>query len=161
MSENNSVIFDIYESFQTLEIEVNGKKISCSSPSTVPNTITTAHLPLRLLTPISRFSQRFANANNLFNPNQGSTVNQIIWSITDLFLLSPVSLNVGLRFQNDDLISYCSDYIKKLGDGTFKLPNNCWINSTSFRPDVIEYPLLSNNFYFGVVSLFEVSEKIP
>jgi len=156
-----SVINQIYDAFATLAIEVGGNEITCVEPNSMPNSLTTAHLPIRMLTPISRFTQQFANANNVFNVGEGSTVNEVSWTITDLFLYQTIAQNTGIRFKNDPLIEYCQDYLEKLADGALELPQNVWIQQTILRPDVIEFPLLSGNFFIGVVGLFIVSEKIP
>lgn len=156
-----SVINEVYDAFSELPITVNETDITCMEPNKVPNSLTTAHLPIRLLTPISRFTQQFANAANVFNVGQGSTVNEVTWTITDLFLYQTVSQNLGIRFKNDALIEYCQDYLEKLSNGQLILPQNVWIQQTIMRPDIIEFPLLSGNFFVGVVGLFILSEKIP
>lgn len=156
-----SVIQEVYDAMSALELKIDEKILTCAKPSAVPNTITTAHLPLRILTPLSRFSNQFAAASNSFNPNQGSGVNNIFWTITELFLLTPISQGSGIRFQNDILVEYCVEYYDKLGAGALKLPNNVWIENANFRPDIIEYPIGSGQFYFGVVGIFTISEKIP
>jgi hypothetical protein len=156
-----SKISEVYDAFASLPITIGDNDIICFEPSKIPNTITTAHLPLRMLSPISRFTQQFANASNVFNVGLGGTVNQIFWTITDLFLYQPISQNIGIKAKNDVLIEYCTDYFEKLASGALELPDNIWIENVVMRPDVIEFPLLSSNFFVGVVGLFTISEKIP
>lgn len=156
-----SVIQDVYAAISELELVLDDKILTCAKPSSVPNTITTAHLPLRILTPLSRFSNQFSTAGNSLNPNQGSGVNNVFWTITELFLLSPISQGSGIRFQNDMLVDYCAEFYYRIGNGYLNMPTNTWINNVTFRPDVIEYPIGSGQFYFGVVGIFTISEKIP
>lgn len=156
-----SVIQNVYDAISELELTIGERILTCAKPSSVPNIITTAHLPLRILTPLSRFSNQFAMAANSFNPNEGSGVNNIFWTITELFLLTPISQGSGIRFQNDALVEYCAEFFEKLGDGSLQLPTNTWIQNVTFRPDIIEYPLGTGQFYFGVVGVFTISEKVP
>ena len=158
---SRSVIQDVYDAISELQLELNDKLLNCTAPSALPNTITTAHLPLRILTPLSRWNTTYVVAPNTFNPSQGSTVNQLFWTITELFLLTPVAQGSGVRFQNDLLVEYCAEYFQKLSEGNLALPDNTWLENVTFRPDVIEYPLGSSSFYFGVIGTFTISEKIP
>lgn len=157
----SSQIKEIYAAFASLSITLGTKVVTAKQPSELPNTIPSANLPLRLLTPISRFSNNFGISDTTWNSGLGSQVNQVTWTITDLFLYDAINTQIGVKALTDPLIDYAKEYLNQAANGGIDLPGNCWVDQISLRPDVIEYPLGSGNFYYGVVAIVRVTEKIP
>lgn len=153
-----SQIEEIYTAFKNSVVTVGSKSITVKEPATLPNSIQTANLPLRLLTPISRFSTGFATSNSTWNSGQGSQKNQIDWVITDLFLYDALNQQIGVKALSSPLVEYCKNYLDMMAN--FELPSSCWISNISLRCDVFDYPIGIGIFYYGVIALVSVTEKI-
>lgn len=153
-----SQIQEIYTAISNTVVTVGGKSVTVKEPSTLPNAIHTANLPLRLLTPISRFTSTFANSNSTWNSGQGSQKNQIDWTITDLFLFDAINQQIGIKALSSPLVEYCKNYLDMMAN--FELPSSCWISNINLRSDVLDYPFGTGNFYYGVIAIVSITEKI-
>jgi hypothetical protein len=158
---SSSKVLECYNAIADMEVIIDGKVVDGVRPNALPSSVQTAHLPLRLLTPISRFAGPAGTTATTWNVSKGSGVNRVDWFVTELFLWDAVNQNVGIRAVSDPLLKYCATYLDVLAIGGLVLPDNCVVTSVSFRPDVIEYPLFSGQAFYGVVTNITIMEKIP
>lgn len=158
---SSSKVVECYNALAAMELFVDGISVKGVRPSELPSSVQTAHLPLRLLTPISRFAGPVGTTATTWNVSRGSGVNRVDWFITELFLWEAVNQNVGIKAMSDPLLKYCVAYLDTLAAGGLQLPENVVVTAVSFRPDVIEYPIFSGQPFYGVVTSITMMEKIP
>lgn len=156
-----SQILASYDAIADMELVVDGKEVRGFRPADLPNAITTAQLPVRLLTPISRFANQTGITGTTWNVSGGSNVNRVDWQVVELFLWEAVNQNVGLRAMSQPLLKYCVTYLDTLAAGGLALPVNSIVTNVTFRPDVVEYPIFSGHGFYGVVTILSLMEKIP
>lgn len=157
----SSKIVESYKAIAKMELYVEGMAVKGFAPNELPNSVTTAILPIRLLTPISRFSGQVGNTATTWNVSYGSGVNRVDWQITELFLWEAVNQNVGIKAMSDPLLNYCVQYLDTIAAGGLVLPDNSVVTNVSFRPDIVEYPIFSGHGFYGVVTNISLMEKIP
>lgn len=156
----SSQIKEIYQAISDMDIVLNGAVVPVKKPSELPNSIQTANLPVRLLTPIHQFIPGFITSDN-WNAGLGSGIVQATWNVVDIFLYEPVNQTIGVRALTDPLIDYCKIYIDAMNAGELALPNNVVNLNYIMRPDIINYPLGGATFYYGVYTYHTILEKIP
>jgi hypothetical protein len=153
-------IKEIFDSFVAMDVMIGGRAARCAAPTDTLNAYQTAHLPIRVLNPINRYSSNMFYSTDTWNINLGSGVNQMHWTIVDVLLFEAINQTQGLKAINGQIIDYVKDYTTKLADGALNLPENAFVESVSIKPDVIEYPLASNNFFYGVITIVQIKEKV-
>lgn len=156
-----SKIENIYSAFSSMVVNVDGESIRCDTINQVLNTYQSADLPVRVLSPMSRFIPAAFYSTKVWNAGVGSQVNEVMWTVCEYFLYEPVAQTLGQRSVNGPIIEFMKNYADGLATGGLILPENCWIESVAIKPDVVEYPLASNNFYFGAIVTVTIKEKIP
>lgn len=158
-----SAISNIFDSFKAMDVKIGSSTVTCHALDEVQNVYQTATLPVRILNPITRFSAAspFNYTNSTWNTGAGSTVNEMTWTIFDILLYAPINQTLGVRSVTGPIISFVKDYMLKMSNGSLVLPQNCWVRDITSRLEVLEYPIGSNNFYFGAIISTQVGEKIP
>lgn len=158
---SSSGILQSYQALAEMELVIDGKAVRGYAPDELPSAIQTAHLPVRLLTPISRFSNQAGVTGTTWNVSNGSGVNRVDWQITELFLWEAVNQTVGIRAVSEPLLKYCVAYLDTLAAGGLQLPVNSIVTNVTFRPDIVEYPIFSGHGFYGVITNISIMEKIP
>jgi len=158
---NKSRVLESYNALAAMELTIDGVAVKGIAPEDLPNAIVTAVLPVRLLTPISRFSGQVGNTGTTWNVSYLPINSVDDWQITELFLWEAVNQNVGIKAMSGPLIKYCTNYLEVLASGGLQLPVNSVVTNVSFRPDVIEYPIFSGHGFYGVITNITLMEKIP
>lgn len=156
----SSQIKAIYTAFANMDVAIDGNTIPVKKPEQLPDSIQTAQLPVRLLTPLRPFLPDYSRSSS-WNTSEGSSVNRVDWTIIDIFLYDAMNQRIGIKAHADSLIDYCVAYIDAMNDGSLVLPNNTMITNWTTRPDVINYPIGSNSWYYGVYCYHSILEKIP
>jgi len=119
----------------------------------LPESITTAHLPCRLLLPVGG------------NPTEGRDVQFIaigtgvtaMWQVTDLMLWQASEQGSGLREFAPELVDYCGKYLDMVR--TFKCPaTNTALDSASMLPGMYEWPVGSGRQFAGVMCQLTIRE---
>ena len=157
----SSKILEIFDAFEAMQVQIGSDIISCHGLANALNSYQTAHLPIRVITPITRYSPGLFYSNDNWNSGLGSVVNQMNWTIVDVLLYEAIAQRSGPKASNRQLVEYIKDYTDKLANGQLLLPDNCWVESVIVKPDIVEYPFGSNNFYYGAVTIAQVKEKVP
>lgn len=152
-----SQLSEIYNSLSEMDVTLNSEVVKVKKPSELPSSINTAILPIRLLTPIQQFNPQLGESStwNAF----GNNVVQVNWFITDMFLYDAVNQTIGIRALSDPLVDYCAAYLDTLNSGVLDLPVSTMLRSYNFVPDIINYPLGGQNFYYGVYVYLNFLEK--
>lgn len=154
-----SQIQAVYTALTNMDVSIDSKVIKVKKPSELPNSIQTASLPIRLLTPIQQFVPGFMQSDS-WNSSLGSGIVQVNWTITDIFLYDAVNQTIGIRALTDPLVDYCANYIEAMNDGSLVLPSSIQIKNYTARPDIINYPLGSNFWYYGAYVYHNILEKM-
>lgn len=151
-----SIISNIYDALAAKEVATtSGKTPTVYNLDELPESITTAHLPCRLLLPIGG------------NPNEaldgqfiaiGTTVT-VNWQVSDLMLWQASEQGLGLREFAPELVDYCGKYVDMMR--TFKCPyTNSALEAFSVTPGEYEWPRGSGRFYAGVLAQLNIKEVL-
>jgi hypothetical protein len=120
----------------------------------LPNSITDAHLPIRLLLP---FNAR-AGAQNYTFTDYGHTDAEIDWLVTDLMLLGSVGLGRGPIDFAVDTVLYTKAYAEFLVGWHPVASKPLFVTNAQFTPGVWNWPILSNSQFYGVEVQLTVKE---
>ena len=152
-----SEITDIYESLAGLSVSLSdGTTPYAYNLDALPEAITTAQLPCRLLLPVSS------------NPSEGregmhiaiGTAMSIIWQITDLMLWQPSEQGLGLREFAPRLVDYSGKYLDAMRVWG-KCPSaNSTLQVVSITPGEYEWPRGSGRSYAGVLCILQILEVV-
>jgi len=121
----------------------------------LPESITSAHLPCRLLLPLGD------------NPGEGregmfiaiGTTMVIVWRVNDLMLWQASEQGLGLREFAPELVDYCGKYLDAMR--SFKCPySNTALESVNMVPGEFEWPSGSGRYYAGVLCQLSIREVL-
>lgn len=157
----SSKILEIFDAFAAMQVQIDLVNIPCHGLENALNSYQTAHLPIRVITPITRYSPGLFYSNDNWNSGLGSVVNQMNWTIVDVLLYEAIAQRSGPKSSYRQLVTYVKDYTDQLANGALLLPENCWVESVVVKPDIVEYPFGSGNFFYGAVTIAQVKEKVP
>lgn len=151
-----SNILTIYDELAATSISVDGTSVTAKDADQLPNRVASADLPVRLITPISEFGSDNSISTSIWNTSGGSAVREVTWVIQDVMLWKPVTQETGVKAWAKSLVDYQKQYLTMLESlslsGAVKV-------DVSMSATIIEYPLLSGNFYAGVRATLNVKEK--
>jgi hypothetical protein len=149
-----SVITNVYDALEAKTVTTtSGKTPTVYGLDKLPENITTAHLPCRLLLPVGG------------NPGEGRDLSFIAigtgvtinWQITDLMLWQASEQGIGLREFAPEIVDYAGKYVDMLR--TFRCPyQNTALESASMTPGEYEWPRGSGRFYAGVLCQLNIKE---
>lgn len=155
-----SQIVELYAALAASSVTVNGKAVAVKGPESLPSKLDTAVLPVRLLTPISQFLPQNVSSAVWAAPGS-SVVTQLTWSLADLMYWKPLAQGEGIRAVADDLVVYMREYTTMLqGLVMPAVGSTMWIANVGMQASVLEYPIYSEQFYYGVAATLTVTEKI-
>ena len=151
-----SVITNIYDALADKVVTTtSGKTPTVFNLDELPESITTAHLPCRLLLPVGG------------NPSEAlegqfiaiGTAVTVIWQIGDLMLWQVSEQGLGLREFAPELVDYCGKYVDMTR--TFKCPyTNTALEGFSVTPGIYEWPRGSGRFFAGVLAQLNIKEVL-
>lgn len=158
----NSKILEVYEALAATEITIAGELIKVAPLEQLPNSVTSLQTPIRILTPLQQFSPPNLASTSIGGAYQGSGgVLDLDWLIHDLLLWAPLASGKGLQTHASSLVTYCGEYIDLVRDAERLVwPANTWMQRWTLHVELIEFPLLSKMFYFGVRAILIVREKM-
>lgn len=156
-----SAILSIYDAFVAAPITVGTTTFTAKDADAQPNSLVTAGLPLRLLGPIELTGRENTTALPIYVLQDTSYAMQATWRIFDNMFYRPLAQGIGQQTANAVLLGYMADYLAMLADTTrLILPADCWVVDVTMSAEVLEYPLVSGNFYFGVRCIVTVAELL-
>lgn len=150
-----SAIATIYDNIAATTITVSGKTIAVKDADELPNSVAAANVPVRLLTPISSFGLEVGAVANVVGSSIGGNPFDVDWNIIDLMLWAKAISGVGLKAYGKDLIAYCAawyEMVRALGATHNVIGARC-------TPDVINYPIGSDDWFYGVRGYLVIKEK--
>jgi hypothetical protein len=113
--------------------------------------------PARIISPLAKKDEG-ENAVQFTIGNQ-YTVN---WTITDLLLFRPVKDGTGLEYNMPHLVDYMGKYIDAIrANNKLSFAKHVAITSAKIEVGVYEYPVGSENWYYGCMGTLKVTEIIP
>ncbi|HPL80994.1 MAG TPA: hypothetical protein PLU23_00685 [Anaerolineaceae bacterium] len=148
-----SKLLAAYQELETLEVDVP-YQIKVYGLARLPESLTTSHLPARLLLPLSPTPAEGRDGHFV---NIGNTV-KVTWMINDLMLFKASEQGLGLRENAKALVEYCGAYAKAMKGK--KTLGGCVVKSFSARPSEFAYPASGNRFYAGVIVEIQVEELL-
>ena len=129
--------------------------VSAYDLNSIPNTIASANLPIRILTPVNGRCEGIESASSA----DEASGRIVVWELTDLMLWRPTAHGSGLRDFASDLTRYIDAY-----ELTMRAHRNILtgfdIMSMRFAPDVYGYPAGGKFDYFGVKIILTIREPI-
>lgn len=152
-----SEITDIYESLAGLSVSLSdGTTPYAYNLDELPEAVTTAQLPCRLLLPVSS------------NPGEGregthiaiGTAMSIVWQITDLMLWQVSEQGLGLREFAPLLVDYSGKYLDAMRAWGKCPSDNSTLQNVSITPGMYEWPSGSGRSYAGVLCILQILEVV-
>lgn len=150
-----SVILNIYGALSDVGVTVGGQTPVVYNLDALPESVTTAHLPCRLLLPLGD------------NPGEGREAQHIaigtgmtvVWQIADLMLWQASEQGLGLREFAPVLVDYCGKYLDAMR--MFRCPYmDSSLENVTVTPSEFEWPSGSGRYYAGVLCLLQIREAL-
>ena len=152
-----SEITDIYDSLAALEVSLsNGVTPYVYELEELPESVTTAQLPCRLLLPVSSEPGDGRDGTHIAI----GTAMAIVWQITDLMLWQPSQQGLGLREFAPRLIEYSGKYLDAMRAWGKCPSQNSTLEAIGITPGEYEWPRGSGKFYSGVLCRLQIREVV-
>lgn len=153
---NASHISDIYAAIKGVTVTTASSVTPTAyGLDSLPESITTAHLPCRLLLPLSP-SPTGGREVGFIAIGTGVTVT---WEINDLMLWQASEQGLGLREFAPELVDYCGKYLDAMR--ALKCPyQDSALEGISLTPGMYEYPKGTGEFYAGVLCQLSIKEVV-
>lgn len=144
---------EIYEALAGLDVAINGSTVPVRYLSALPDTVTAAGLPLRLLLPTP---PQGTDVDSFTIADFGSKNAVVDWRVTDLMLLAPTRLGEGLGGVAATLSGYAQAYLDAIrANHTLGLTATGVLKAqVDIRP--FEYPSYSDHWYYGVAVVLTI-----
>lgn len=148
-----SVIRDIYSYLAGQVISVAGIIPQAFDLSQLPNTVETAILPCRLLTPMSPKGE--ARDGQFIALGQ---LTSVTWRLTDLMLWRAVASGIGLEDIAGVLVDYADAYLDMIRHHRSMGQAQCHVTGYRFVYGTFEWPDQSGRWYDGVSCELDIEE---
>lgn len=143
----------IYDAIAAIAVAVDGTTVTVRNYDEASPVVN--ETPLRILSPLSD-----KNEGRGLTPITFGGGLQIGRYITDLCLWAEAEAGSGLEYHMAKLIAYQAAYENAaLADRKLGL-SNVSVQALDIQIGVWEYPMASNNFYFGVKAEWQITELI-
>lgn len=144
----------IYSAIETLSVAVNGTVATVYGLADMPDSVETAHLPMRAIVTSGSNTQGESMRLATLGTLPGA---QMTWAIQDLMLYKPVGQGAGLKEHNAVLITYIDDYLTALRSSA-QLTSGALTTDAKLEPGVYEHPPGSGAQFFGVMVSLTIEE---
>jgi hypothetical protein len=151
-----SSITSIYAALAAVTVTTtSGKTPTVYDLDELPESISTAILPARLLIPVGS------------NPGEGrmaefyaiGTQMTVNWQVNDLMLWQASEQGRGLQEFAPELVDYCGKYLDAMR--AFRCPvSDTALTSLDMIPGIYEWPVSSGSFYSGVLCQLTIQEHV-
>lgn len=121
--------------------------------TSLKDTIDIADIPIRIINPIG-----FASGRTRITTLGGAGhVMATQWTVTDIALLRPAAMGIGLADIADTIEDYLQDYHTALRG----LTSSTWtLSEASVTASILEWPQASGKFYDAVTAVLTISDII-
>lgn len=148
-----SRILDVYSELEAMGV-ASSKPLRVFGLSALPESMQTAHLPARLLLPLSPNAIEGRDGHHI---DMGNRL-KVTWNVNDLMLWQASEQGVGLREFAGELVSYCGNYADAMKEK--KCLGGCVVRSFTVHPGVFEWPAMSGRYFAGVLAEITVEELL-
>ena len=157
----SSAILTIYDAFVAATVTVGGVVFTAKDADALPNGLTTAVLPLRLLAPLDVLGRENATDVPVYTLQNASFVTLATWRIYDHMYYRPLAQGIGQRTVNAVLLGYMADYLEMVRDvSRLTLPAAAQVQDVTLAADILEYPLGGGVYYYGVRAVVTIQELL-
>ena len=133
----------------------SGKTPKVYNLDSLPENLTTAHAPCRLLLPLGGMPGEGRDGQFL---GLGSSAT-MQWQVNDLMFWQISEQGIGVREFAEDLVDYCGKYAEAMK--TFKCPAaDMVLDGWSVTPGEFEFPVGSGRYWAGVRCQLMITEAI-
>jgi hypothetical protein len=151
-----SIITNIYNALDAKTVTTtSGVTPTIYNLDELPESITTAHLPCRLLLPVGNNPTEALEGQFIAI---GTTVT-VNWQVSDLMLWQASEQGIGLREFAPELVDYCGKYVDMCRSFKCPYPNSV-LEGFTVTPGEYEWPRGSGRFYAGVLAQLVVKEVL-
>lgn len=144
----------IYSAIEALSVAVDGVTATVYGLADMPDSVETAHLPMRALVSVGGNTQGESMRLATFGSPPGA---QMTWAIQDLMLYRPPGQGSGLKEHNTVLIAYIDDYLTALRTSA-QLTSAALVTDARLEPGVFEHPPGSGAQFLGVMTTLTIEE---
>lgn len=152
----SSSIEAFYDTLAATVFTIGPVTVAVKDADEIPNSVPAANVPVRLLTPLAPFGVEVGAASSVIAVTGGSQPYIVDWTVVDILLWSKIVTDVGVKAHAKDLVAYCVQYLEMLK--SLDRPNFI-LQSVQLTPDVINYPLQSADWFYGVRATLLLTEK--
>lgn len=154
---NTSRVVDLYTSLASLQVGLSdGTVPRAFGLAELPESITTAHIPCRLLLPVATMPGEGKEGAYIAIGNAMS----ITWQVTDLMLWQPSEQGLGLREYAPKLVEYSGKYFDAMRNWGRCPVQNMTLESVNITPGEYEWARGSGRFFAGVLCLLQIKEVL-
>jgi hypothetical protein len=151
-----SNILTVYDNLAKVTVTTtSGKTPKVYNLTALPESLTTAHLPCRLLLPLGGMPGE--GRDGQFLGIGASATMQ--WQVNDLMFWQASEQGIGVREFAGELVDYCGKYAEAMKG--YKCPaSDMVLDGWSVTPGEFEYPLGSGRYYAAVRCQLMITEAI-
>ena len=146
----------IYSAIESMDVEVNGTVATVYGLADMPDSVETAHLPMRAIVSVGGNTQGQSARLATFGSPPGM---ELTWAIQDLMLYKPPGQGAGLKEHNAVLITYVDDYLTALRNNA-QLTTSALVTDARLEPGLYEHPPGSGAQFLGVMVSLTVQEIV-
>jgi hypothetical protein len=152
-----SHISEIYAAIKAVTVTTaSGITPTAYDLDALPENVVTAHLPCRLMLPLSPAPVGGRDAEYIAI-GTGMTV---IWQLNDLMLWQASEQGLGLRQFAPELVDYCGKYLDAMRAKRCVYNNDDSLEGISMTPGEYEWPRGTGRFYAGVLCQLTIKEVV-
>lgn len=151
-----SKLREIYAGLQNQPIQVDGSNVPCIPLAESTGVIN--QTPVRVLSPLSDRNEGRGISNLTFGGGAS-----LLWTITELVLVSPVQAGSGIENQTPYLVEYQENFVTAFASINRHLgisPATVTINNADMEIGIYNYPLGTDNWYTGLKITWTIRENL-
>lgn len=152
----SSRLRDIYRAIQETNVSINGVPIPCRGLDNLDSRVSRANLPVRLLLPVGSN----ASGRSITILDAAGMGRQGVWTIPELALLGEVAQGQGLEEFAGALVDYVVAFEDAIVERRTQMQQSFIITNIAVDTGEFEWPRESTAWYFGVRTLYTVTELI-
>ncbi len=137
-------------------ITVSGKDISAFKRN---NVVQRADLPIRYILPLADYGTNPSGFTEPANMGAAGVGGTMIWNVVDIFLYKQAGQDRSFSNILPNLVRYAGNYMETILENT-QLTTDMFLQSATPRIDVINFPIGTDNDYYGVEVSLEFLENI-
>lgn len=146
----------IYSAIESMAVAVDSVTATVYGLANMPDSIETAHLPMRAIVSIGGNTQGQSMRLATFGSPPGA---ELMWAVQDLMLYKPVGQGAGLKEHNAVLIAYVDSYLTALRNSA-QMTSVSLVTDARLEPGIYEHPPGSGAQFLGVMVTLTIQEIV-